>query len=100
MGPIRLCWEDASGAQRYAHAKCIDISEKGLRIELHAAIPLHANVSLNAERINLFGPARVRHVARHGAKYIAGLELSQELHEKALAAIRSPWALRTPVAAV
>lgn len=70
---------------RYAHGKCRDMSQGGLRIEVPEAIPLHATVGLQAERIKFTGSATVKHVTREGAKYILGLELSHALREEVLA---------------
>jgi hypothetical protein len=97
-GPIRISWDDPSGP-RYAMGKCIELSESGARVEVPVNIPVRTSVTLNAERIKLAGSASVRHVTRHGAKYILGPELSQSMTEKVVAAIREPWALRgaTPV---
>ena len=75
-------------------AKCLDISESGLRIEVSVNVPPRTAILINAERIKLSGPASVKHVVRHGAKYILGVELSQALHDKAVAALREPWGLR------
>jgi hypothetical protein len=98
-GPIRLSWSDPSGSPKFVIGKCIEVSESGLRIEVAAAIPERTIVQLNAERIKFAGSATVRHLERHGAKFLLGLELSQSMTEKAAAAIREPWALRseTPV---
>jgi hypothetical protein len=98
-GPIRLSWSDPSGNPRFAMGKCIEVSESGLRVEVPANIPERTILQLNAERIKFAGSSTVRHTERHGAKYILGLELSQSMTEKAVAAIREPWALRseTPV---
>jgi hypothetical protein len=83
-GPIRLSWEDASGHPAYAQGKCIDISEGGLKVETHCPIPLRGCVSWRAERIRLAGSASVRHVARYGARYTVGLELSQPIPSASL----------------
>jgi hypothetical protein len=96
IGMVRLAWEDAQGQTRHAQGQCIDVSEGGIRVEVHTAVPSHTHVMLNAERIQLSGGASVKHVARYGSKYLLGLELSQALREKTLAAIREPWAMRTP----
>src|SRR5579864_4548026 len=99
-GPIRIGWTDASGSPRFAMAKCIEVSESGIRVEVPVNIAARTTLQINAERIKLAGSATVKHVVRHGAKYLLGLELSQSLNEKAAAALREPWALRheTPVA--
>ncbi|MGD1091423.1 MAG: PilZ domain-containing protein [Bryobacteraceae bacterium] len=99
MGPIRLSWEDERGQPKFVQSKCLDISESGLRVETSQPIPLRTCLMLRAERINLSGAATVRHSQRYGAKYILGIELSQVLHDKTLAMVREPWALRGPVAA-
>ncbi len=97
VGVVRLTWEDAQGQAKFAQGQCIDVSETGMRVEVHAPITARSRVMLNAERIHLSGAASVKHVVRYGSKYLVGLELSEALREKTLAAIREPWALRTPV---
>jgi hypothetical protein len=77
--------------------RCLDVSEKGLRIEVPQPILVNSRISLRADRINLGGSATVKHVTRHGFKYILGLELSQPLRDQTLAVICEPWALRKPV---
>lgn len=98
VGPIRISWDEPSGP-RFAMGKCVELSESGIRVEVPVNISVRTSLTLNAERIKLAGSASVRHVARHGAKYILGLELSQSMTEKVVVALREPWALRkqTPV---
>ena len=100
IGPIRLSWEDERGQPKFVQAKCVDISESGLRVEVSQSIPVRTCLILRAERINLSGSATVRHSQRYGSKYILGIELSQSLQDKTLAMVREPWALRGPVPAV
>jgi len=76
-GPARISWEDERGLTRFAHAKCIDVSRAGLRIESSEPIPLLTRLSLRADRINVSGSATVRNIAWRGCKYILGLNLSQ-----------------------
>jgi hypothetical protein len=97
-GPIRISWDEPSGP-RFAMGKCIELSESGIRVEVPVNVAVRTSLTLNAERIKLAGSASVRHVTRHGAKYILGLELSQSMMEKVVVAIREPWALRkeTPI---
>jgi len=95
LGPVRLSWEDARGEPRFAHAKCVDVSEGGMRVEVPAPLKVGTRLSLNAERINISGAATVKHVQHHGARYIVGVALSTPAGEKTLAAALSePWALR------
>ena len=88
IGPVRVSWEDQRGEARFAPARCIDVSESGMRLESPVPIPAGARVLLNAERIKLSGAATVRHVARYSGKYILGIELTQNAGEKTIAAIR------------
>jgi len=85
--PVSISWEDAHGHTTYAHAKCLDVSEEGLRIEVSKPISVHSRISFRAERLTVSGSATVKHVARLGAKYSLGLNLSQALRSEILIAI-------------
>jgi hypothetical protein len=100
IGPVRISWEDANGHTKYAFAKCLDVSESGLRIEGPEPVSIRATVSLRAERINFAGSATIKHVTRTGSKYILGLEMSQTLRDQAKAIVREPWGLRRQVSLV
>ncbi len=100
VGVVRLTWEDAQGQPRYTQAQCIDVSESGLRVQVNMPVAARTRLMLNAERIKLSGSASVKHVERYGSKYILGLELSEVLREKTLAAIREPWGMRAPAPVV
>jgi hypothetical protein len=77
FGPIRICWETDEGMVSYASAKCLDVSEEGLRIELAEPIPVRTRILLRADRINFSGSATVRSRTWRGCKYILGLNLTQ-----------------------
>ena len=83
-GSIRVAWENPPGLCRYAQAKCLDISEGGLRVQSPVPIPIHTRVILRAEGMNLAGSASVRHMTRHGSKFILNLHLSEALPTEAL----------------
>jgi PilZ domain len=87
LGPARISWEDEQGLTRFAHAKCIDISAEGLRIEVPEPIPVRARLSLRADRINLSGSATVRNITWRGCKYILGVNLTQAQTAEFLAMI-------------
>lgn len=97
IGPVVISWQDANGETKYAQAKCLDISEGGLRIETPGSVSVRTYLSLRADRIKLAGSATVKHVVRNGSKYTLGLELSQALREQVLAVVREPWTFRKPV---
>ena len=73
-GPIRISWEDARGQVKFAYARCVDISESGMRIETREPIVIRGYVTMKAERIELSNIASVRHCSRCGSKYLIGLE--------------------------
>jgi hypothetical protein len=81
VGPIVVSWLEG-GEPRYARGRTLDVSESGLRIELPVAIPVLAEITLRAERINVQGGARIRNVVRHGSKYQVGVTLSDALRSK------------------
>lgn len=87
LGPARISWDDEQGISRFAHAKCIDVSEEGLRIEVGEPIPIRSQISLRADRIGFSGSATVRNIAWRGCKYILGLNLSQSQSAEVLARI-------------
>jgi hypothetical protein len=89
-GHVDLSWTDSSGQVKFARGKCLDLSESGLRVDAPQPIPQQTRVFLRAERIRLSGAATVRHLVRHGARYILGLELSEAIPDKALAAAEEP----------
>jgi PilZ domain len=88
LGRVVISWVDPHGQPKYAPAKCLDVSEAGMRIETPEAIPVRTNVSLRAEQIDLAGSATVKHVEGRGSKCILGLELSQALRDRTLKVIR------------
>ena len=59
--------------------KCLDISETGLRIESPYPVKDRAVIILRSERIELHGSGVVRHVVRHGSKYLLGVQLNQAI---------------------
>jgi hypothetical protein len=88
LGSARISWDDEQGIAHFAHAKCINVSKGGLRIEVGEPIPLRSQISLRADQIGIGGSATVRNIAWRGCKYILGLNLSQTQATEILAAIR------------
>lgn len=77
-GPVKISWQDSSGADRWARGKCVDVSEGGLRIELLDEIPINTRVILSAESLHISGSAVVKNASRKGLKLLIGLELAQK----------------------
>jgi hypothetical protein len=87
---VQVTWQDERGETRFAYAKCLDVSETGLRIEVPIAAPLGTYITLHAERINVRGTASVRNVSRNGQRFILGLELSAKLRDVAFEKLTEP----------
>ena len=84
-GPVRISWENERGPVRYAHAKCLNASEDGLRIEMAEPIAVGSRLLFRVDKINFSGSATVRSVTWRACKYILGLNLSQTQRVKPLA---------------
>ena len=64
-----------NGEDKFANARCLDISVGGLCLEIGEPIPERTSLGLRADQIDFIGKAAVRHIQRQGAKYNLGLEL-------------------------
>jgi hypothetical protein len=78
LGPIKISWEER-GEPRYSLARCVDISETGIRIESSHPVRPGTMIQLAAERIQLSGAATVKHSVRHGSKYLLGIQLTRAI---------------------
>jgi hypothetical protein len=58
--PVRISWEDEQGL---AHAKCVDVSEDGIRIEVRGSVPVRTRLLFRADLYNFDGSATVRIIA-------------------------------------
>jgi len=94
INPVRISWEERD-QPRFALAKCINISEFGIRLESPCPVQPGTRIMLASERIKLTGSATVRHMVRHGSKYLLGLQLTSAILGKTIAELESQ-----PIAAV
>jgi curved DNA-binding protein CbpA len=69
----------------------VDISESGARIESSEPIEANAEVFLRVDEYGLVGCAAVRHCARRGAKYVIGLELTEDRGPEAHAGVEDDF---------
>ena len=88
-GPIRVSWEER-GQPCFAIGKSIDISQRGMLIEVLPAFRSGITVQLAVERIRFAGSAAVKRVGRRGAKYLLGLELLHPVSDKTMAELGDP----------
>jgi len=76
---VRLVWDDERGTSRMCYGKCVDISEKGLRVQLDESIPVRSYVQFEIREMNFRGSASVRFMGRKGMRNEVGLEFSQSV---------------------
>ena len=77
---VKVMWRDLAGQDKFTHAKALDISELGLRLQMPEALPHQAYLGLNAAQLGLTGHASVRHCTRiRGAKFAIGVEFTAGL---------------------
>jgi hypothetical protein len=73
---VQIMWKDRNGADKYANARTLDISESGMRIEVPEPLQERSYVTLRADKLKLNGTASVRTCIRKGTRYWVGLEFS------------------------
>jgi len=76
QGAVQVSWQARSGEMKLIRAKCLDLSDQGMRIECQQAFEVRANVYLQAPAFGLVGNASVRYCRRSGMKHIIGLMFS------------------------
>ena len=81
-GILQVSWLNTTGKMQTARTRALNISEAGIALELPAAaMPLL--VRFQSERFNVKGVGTVRYCRRAGAKYVVGLEFTEDLHWRA-----------------
>ena len=77
-GILDVSWLDKTGKMRNTRTQALNISSKGMAIQLpEAVMPLL--VRFESERFKVKGAGNVRFCRRIGAKYIVGLEFTEGL---------------------
>ena len=75
-GLVEVTWKDRFGQEKFAKARSLDVSEKGMRIEMPEALERQNYVTIRSNALSLHGTASVRSCTRKGTKYLIGLEFS------------------------
>ncbi len=75
-GAVQVSWHARTGEARVVRARCVDLSEQGIRIVSEHPIDLRTSVYLQAPAFGLMGNATVRYCRRMGAKHSIGLMFS------------------------
>ena len=79
---VEVTWKDRLGQEKFAKARSLDVSEKGMRVEMPEALEKQNYVTLRSNSLSLHGTASVRSCVRKGTKYLVGLEFSGGLRWK------------------
>ena len=80
--PLQIVWKDRAGVDKFIHARTLDISETGMRIEVREPLDTQTYVTLQCPALRLHGTASVRTCVRKRNNYIVGLEFSGGLRWK------------------
>lgn len=76
QGVVQISWQDRTGQVKMIRAKCLDISEAGVRVASELPIALRTNVYLQGPAFGLMGNATVRYCKRSGMMHTIGLLFS------------------------
>jgi hypothetical protein len=77
---VTVLWRGQRGEDKFSHAKAIDISRTGLRLEMPEALSQQTYLTLDSSKLGLRGSASVRHCMRvRGCKFEAGVEFTAGL---------------------
>ena len=82
-----VSWKTSDGHSNHVLGKCLDVSERGVKIEVSTRIPAGSLVEIRADGLNLEGFATVRRISRRDSGYVLGLELTARLDSDVLAAL-------------
>jgi hypothetical protein len=81
---IRVCWLGLDDTLKLVqHARVINISERGMAVEIPEPAKLMTRVKLEAEKHHLLGEGTVRHCHRAGVQYVIGVEFVDGLRWRA-----------------
>src|SRR5579871_322541 len=76
QGVVQISWLTRTGETKTIRAKCVDISEQGVRVECQEPLEFRSNVYIQAPAHGLMGNATVRYCRRAGMKHSVGLLFS------------------------
>ena len=76
---IRAAWVDAHGDLRMSHARVLNISQRGMAIELPQQPMRNGMIRIQSERYKLSACGSVRHILQVGGKFVVGLELPADV---------------------
>jgi hypothetical protein len=76
-------WSDASYDAHSVSARCIDLSDTGMRLKLDAPVPAGQYVQFSVPTGEFRGSGTVRFVRPEGGRFVAGLKFSWQMKTNA-----------------
>jgi hypothetical protein len=73
---VRLEWTDASSQSNWVLGNCVDISARGMRVEINDLVPENQYVRFELVKRNFRGSATVRNAKTKGRRSLIGLEFA------------------------
>jgi hypothetical protein len=96
-GIVFISWKTFDGQRNHVMGRALDVSERGIAIELASRIPAGSFVRIRAYGLNLDGSGTVRRVSRRIGRYALGVELSEPLDANLLAELAESQSRLMPV---
>lgn len=75
-GTIQLLLDPGTARERLVNARLMNVSKKGVQIQLEEQLATHTYVSCNDRKLGISGTGSVRYCNFSKGKYLAGLEFS------------------------
>ena len=75
-GKVKIPWRDHHGHSHQVTAKCVDISRTGMKVLLEKPVEPMTMVNVQSADFRIAGVAIIRHCARKGLGYVAGLQFA------------------------
>ena len=73
---VRMEWSDASANTKWVLGNCVDISARGMRVEINDLVPENQYVRFELVKQNFRGNATVRNAKAKGRRVLVGLEFA------------------------
>ena len=84
-GVVFISWKTFDGQRNHVMGRALDVSERGIAIEVATRSPAGSFIRIRAYGLNLDGSGTVRRIVRRVGRYTLGLELSEPLDLNILA---------------
>ena len=72
---VYLWWQDSRSADCIAHGHCVDVSIRGLQVEISHPIAARTVVYFRFQELHVTASATVRYCRQRGRTYRVGLEM-------------------------